>query len=202
MTIKILIADDHPSFRRVLGTVLSDTPDLEVIGEASNGQEAIEKIGELKPDVVLMDLRMPEINGVKATAAIREKFPEVKVIVLTLFDEADDLFNAVKAGAKGYLLKSVELDGLVASIRYIASGEVIVPPVMASRILNDFKSGSRRRSPVEAVTLTDREKQVLQLVAQGLKEPEVAAKVSITEADVRTDLRNALEKFQRKYQGK
>ena len=194
--IRLLMADDHASFRRVLGSVLSTEADLKIIGEASNGIEAVDKACELKPDVVIMDLRMPELNGVKATAAIKEKSPEVKILVLTLFDEADDLFNAMKSGAKGYLLKSAELDGLVAAIRQIALGNVIITPVLAARIISYFKTANRRKGFNELNTLTAQEKRVLELLAQGRSLSEIARDTSSNEDGVRADLKHALKKFQ------
>ena len=196
MTIKLLMADDHPSFRRVLGSVLSTELDLKIVGEASNGIEAIDKACELKPDVVIMDLRMPELDGVKATKAIREAAPEIKVLVLTLFDEADDLFNAMKAGANGYLLKSAELDGLVGAIREIAAGNVIITPVLAARILNYYKTANRRRGFAESNALTAGQKRGLELVAQGRSIAEIAQGLGVKENDIKVDLRRALEKFQ------
>ncbi len=202
MPVTVLIVDDHPSFRRVLRSVLVDVPDIEIAGEASNGKEAIEKARELKPDVAIMDLRMPEINGVKATAAIAESVPNTRILILTLFDEADDMFSAYKAGARGYLLKSAELDGLIAAIKTVAADRVIVTPTMASRLLLEFKPGKKQPGGADTLKLTHEEKQVLQLVAQGLRTDEIKTQLSASEDDIQSALRQVLGKLQAKYQGK
>jgi len=120
--IRIMVVDDHPIFRRGLISVLSDMPDFKIVGQATNGMEAIAKATELQPDVVVMDVRMPDCNGVEATAALQQVTPSTKVLMLTVSDENDDLFAAMEAGARGYLLKSAELDGLITAIKVVAAG--------------------------------------------------------------------------------
>jgi two-component system NarL family response regulator len=205
--IKILLVDDHPVFRRGLVYVLKDWPDLHVVGEAANGVEAISRATELQPDVVIMDLRMPGVNGAEATAALQQVVPQAKVLILTVSDESEDLFACMEAGARGYLLKSAELDGLVAAIRVVATGDVIITPGMATRLLNELKQGARRQSqapaPVATMSSDDssdalslREKQVMQLVVQGASNKEIAAKLFISETTVKAHLRTILEKLQ------
>ncbi len=194
--IKVLVVDDHPVFRQGLFSLLKDCPDFQVVGEAANGSEAISKASEHKPDVVVMDVRMPECNGVEATAALQESIPDSKVLVLTVSDRDDDLFAAMKAGARGYLLKDAELDSLITAIKVVASGDVIITPAMAARLINEVKQGNMHQNSDKMNGLSVRERQVMQLVVQGDSNKDIAAKLFISETTVKAHLRTILEKLQ------
>lgn len=202
MIIKILIVDNHLRFRQVLSSVLGGVSDIVIVGEASNGLEAVQKARELKPDVVLMDIRMPVMNGIEATAILKEEMPEVKVLILTLFGEDYDIFLAMKAGAQGYILKSADFDGIKTAIIGIAANNVIITPVKPSRLIPDSRRREKHRETEETGILSPREKQVLELVAKWATYQEIARKLSISEEEVKEDLRNILKKFQANFHRK
>ena len=196
--IRVLIADDQPLYRRGLEVVLHTEEDIEVVGEAEDGEEAITKAEELAPDVVLMDVRMPRVNGIEATQAIRDRVPTTKILMLTVSDEDSDLYEAIKAGASGYLLKEVSVEEVAASIRAVMQGESKITPSMASKLINEFSAMSKRaderqRLPVPA--LTARELEVLKLVAKGMSNREIADELFISENTVKNHVRNILEKL-------
>jgi DNA-binding NarL/FixJ family response regulator len=196
--IRVLIADDQPLYRRGLEVVLHTEEHIEVVGEAENGEEAIAKAEELAPDVVLMDVRMPRINGIEATQAIRDRVPTTKILMLTVSDEDSDLYEAIKAGASGYLLKEVSVEEVADSIRAVMQGESKITPSMASKLINEFSAMSKRaderqRLPVPA--LTARELEVLKLVAKGMSNREIADELFISENTVKNHVRNILEKL-------
>ncbi len=179
--IRILIADDHPVVRSGLESMLSKQPDFEVAGEADNGHEAVKLTDELRPDVVLMDLRMPEMDGVAATKEIRARRPEANVLVLTTYDSDADILRAVEAGATGYLLKDSPREELYEAVRAAASGRALLAPVVAQRLMSHIsKSGQR--------ALSRRELEVLDLVRRGLSNREVARSLHLSEATVKTHL--------------
>ena len=194
--IKVLVVDDHPIFRRGLISLLEYWPELQVVGEAANGIEAVAGIEGLQPDVVTMDVMMPEGNGVEATAALQQILPRARVLLLTVSEENENLFNAMKAGARGYLLKSADLDRLITAIREVAAGDVIITPKMASRLMNGFEPGSRHQVDKEPNEWSLRDKQVIQLVAQGSSIKEIGAELLVSETTVKAQLRTILEKFQ------
>lgn len=193
--IKVLVVDDHPVFRHGLISVLEKLPGFQVVGQASNGVKAVAEAKEYQPDVIVMDIRMPGGGGVESTAAIRQTLPQAKVLILTVSDKDDDLFAAIKAGAKGYLLKSAELDELVAAIKLVARDEAIVSPAMASRLLEEFQQSGGYKRDKEVGKLSPREREVLQLVAQGGSNKEIALKLFISETTVKAHLRSILEKL-------
>lgn len=192
---KILIVDDHAIFRQGLISVLKEYAEFEIVGQASNGVEAVAKASELQPDVIIMDICMPGGDGVEATTAIQQSLPQVNVLILTVSEEENDLFNAIKAGAKGYLLKSVSLQELIDSIRLVASGEAIIAPSMAVRLLIEFRQAEIDRANKELSELTEREKEVLQLITNGSSNKEIAARLYISETTVKAHLRSILEKL-------
>ncbi len=197
--IKCLLVDDQKLFREGLSTLLSVWDDIEVIGEAENGLDAIEKTAELKPDVILMDLRMPELGGVAATKRIVAEHPASRIIVLTTFDDDDSVFDALRAGAAGYLLKDVSSDKLVEAIRTTASGNSFLQPSVAAKVLAEFT-----RQPTAPATpsqqdlvepLSKRELEILQHLGQGASNKEIAAALFLTEGTVKNHITNVLGKM-------
>jgi DNA-binding NarL/FixJ family response regulator len=197
--LKVLIADDHALFRRALEMVLDKEADIEVIGEAQDGEQAVERATELMPDVVLMDVRMPRRTGIEATQRIKELLPHVKILVLTNSDEEADLYDSIKAGASGYLLKEISDEEVADSIRSVVQGHSRISPAMASKLLSEFQAMTKReddRQPLAPPRLTDRELQVLRLVAKGLANRDIAGQLFISENTVKNHIRNILEKLQ------
>ena len=178
--------------------VLEDEPDIEVVGEAGDGLDAVDRIVELVPDLVLMDVRMPGVSGIEATRRVRALVPSVKVAILTVSESDDDLFAAVRAGATGYLLKEVSIEELPEAVRAVARGHSLISPSMASRLLGEFNALSRRveEQRGNAPRLSDRELEVLRLVARGLSNKDIAAELVIAENTVKNHVRNILEKLQ------
>jgi len=197
--IKVLIVDDHTLFRRGIAAVLANEEGLEVVGEAADGLEAIEKAKEIAPDVILMDLNMPHCSGLEATQALQTEMPQVNVLVLTVSEMEADLFAAMRFGAKGYILKKAEPEELIYAILHIARGGVIVSPLMATKLLTEFKDliAGVEREPIENANadLSPREGEVLQLVAQGQTNKEIADSLFISENTVKTHLRSIMEKL-------
>ncbi len=189
--VRVLLADDHALFRRGLASLLADRDDIEVVGEAGSGQEAIDRAHELMPDVILMDVRMPGLGGLEATRRIKEEMPYVRIVILTVSEDDEDLFAALKNGAQGYLLKNIDPEDLIACIHQVQRGEAPLAPPMASKILKEFSAPATRPGPA----LTQRERQVLELVARGDANKEIARHLQISENTVKNHLRNILEKL-------
>jgi NarL family two-component system response regulator LiaR len=189
MRIRILIADDHSVVRQGLKMFLALDPELEVVGEASNGEEALRRAHELEPDVVLMDLLMPVMDGTAATAAIRRELPDTEVIALTSVLDDSAIYGAMRAGAIGYLLKDTEGDRLCQAIRAAAAGQVQLSPAVASRLMREVPP------PQNPDALTERETEVLQLLARGKSNKEIAAELVIGEKTVKTHVSNILGKL-------
>ncbi|MFE3460684.1 response regulator [Nocardiopsis aegyptia] len=186
--IRVLIADDHPVVRDGLrGTFTSET-DIEVVGEAANGHEVLDQVDRLGVDVVLMDLRMPGMSGVAATAALARRAPEVRVLVLTTFDSESDVLPAIEAGATGYLLKDALPDELLRGVRAVHRGESVLAPTAARLLMGQVRAPARR-------ALSDRELEVLRLVAEGASNRTAAARLFISEASIKTHLQHVYDKL-------
>ncbi len=193
--IRILIADDHPVFRFGLRVLLQGEPDMEVVGEATTGREAVDMARELQPDVVLMDLNMPELNGIEATRSIRSVNPDIAVLVITMFDD-DTVFVAMRAGARGYLLKGAEGEETLRAVRAVASGEAIFSPAIADRMIRYFAHAPVQPSQIAFPELTEREREVLTLIAQGLTNRAIADRLVLSEKTVRNHVSNIFAKLQ------
>ena len=195
-TVRVLIADDHPLFREGMRGRLDRVADIAVVGEAASGQEAVELAQKLEPDVILMDIKMPGLNGIEATREIQQASPQIGVLVLTMFEDDDSVFAAMRAGAKGYLLKDSGGEGVVHAIRAVASGEAVFGPGVAERIMGFF-AAPRAAAPQRAFPeLTEREEEVLSLVAQGKANREIARQLFVSLKTVRNHVSNILLKLQ------
>lgn len=196
--VRVLLADDHPAFRSGLRFMLSETPGIEVVGEAGSGAETVQLAGELQPDVVVMDLNMPGMNGIDATRHVVTDSPHVGVLVLTMLEDDDSVFQAMRAGARGYVLKGADQDEIERAVNAVARGEAIFGPNVARRIAAYFTappespSGSKTSFP----QLTDREREVLSLVADGNTNPEIAQRLFLSPKTVRNHVSNIFTKLQ------
>ncbi len=196
--VRVLIADDQPLFRRGLWVVLGTDDRIEVVAEAENGEEAIARAVELVPDVILMDVRMPRVNGIEAARVISQQVPTTKIIMLTVSDEEDDLYEAIKAGATGYLLKEISVEQVAEAIQAVVQGHSLITPSMASKLLTEFQKLSTRTegaAQLPSPTLTPRELEVLKLVAKGMSNREIGDQLFISENTVKNHIRNILEKL-------
>jgi DNA-binding NarL/FixJ family response regulator len=196
--IRVLIADDQAVYRRGLYVVLATEDDIEVVAEAEDGEEAATESEKAAPDVVLMDVRMPRVDGIEAARRIRDSRPSTKILMLTVSDEEEDLFEAIKAGANGYLLKDVSVEEVASAIRSVMQGDSRISPSMAAKLLNEFNTLARvaaEREQLPAPVLTVRELEVLKLVARGMSNKDVADELFISENTVKNHVRNILEKL-------
>ncbi len=222
--IRVLLVDDQPLFRRAIATLINEQPEFAVVGEAQNGLEAVELAHALSPDIVVMDAEMPVMDGIEATRLIRDQLPAIKVVMLTVSESEDYLFDAIRFGAHGYLLKDLRPDQLYDLLRAVMRNETPLSPAIAGRLLAEFRSrnpagmagtgaagigasgsgtllrGSIRTAPTASAepspALTRRELEILQLVADGFSNKEIGVKLSITEGTVKNHVHNALEKLQ------
>jgi DNA-binding NarL/FixJ family response regulator len=194
-TLRILIAEDHPLFRKGMISLLSSVPEFEVVGEAKTGEEAVEGAAQMQPDVILMDLQMPEVNGIEATRKILQESPNVRILVVTLFEDDDSVFMALRAGARGYVLKDADEEEMVLSIRAVGKGEAIFSPAIATRVLAYFAASPPGGAPPQAFpTLTERE--ILNLIAQGHPNPSIARQLSLSTKTVGNYVSNIFTKLQ------
>ncbi|HUH07291.1 MAG TPA: response regulator transcription factor [Egibacteraceae bacterium] len=196
--IRVIVADDHALFRRGLEMVLESESDIDVVAEANDGEHVVALAAEHMPDLVLMDVRMPGISGIEAAQAIKDAVPHIKILMLTISDEEEDLYDAIKAGASGYLLKEISIEEVADAIRSVHAGQSLISPSMASKLLTEFAAMARKdeqKQQMPAPRLTDREMEVLGLVAQGLNNRDIAKQLFISENTVKNHVRNILEKL-------
>jgi two-component system NarL family response regulator len=196
--IRVLIADDQALFRRGLHVVLGSEANIEVVAEVADGEAAVIRAQELMPDVVVIDVRMPRLNGIEAARRIHALLPNTRILMLTVSDDEDDLYEAIKAGASGYLLKEISVDEVAGAIRVVMQGHSLISPSMASKLLREFNALARQaagRAQLPTPVLTARELEVLKLVARGMSNREVAEKLYISENTVKNHVRNILEKL-------
>lgn len=195
MSIRVLLVDDHLLFREGLRTLLSVRPGIDVIGEAGDGEEAVQKAQSLRPDVILMDLRMPRTGGVEATRAISTEMPATRIIVLTTFEEDEEIFAAVRAGACGYLLKDVSSETIVDAILSAARGESVLQPSVAAKLMNEFVRISPTPPGRLIEPLTERELEVLRLLSEGQSNKEIGLSLNLAEGTVKNHMTNILGKL-------
>lgn len=192
---RIMIVDDHQLVRRGVANLISSQPDMEVVGEAQDGCEAIRMAQELHPDVVLMDIRMPECDGITATRVIKAHCPGIRVVVLTVSEEEDDLFEAIKSGAEGYLLKDMDPDRLFDALRDVARGEAPMSASMAAKLVEEFRRQASTERRAEASPLSDREREILGYVAHGLSNKDIASRLYLSVGTVKNHLHSIIEKL-------
>jgi DNA-binding NarL/FixJ family response regulator len=195
-TITIVLADDHALFRELLGRVLEMERNIRVIGEATNGLDAVNKVRQLKPDVVLMDINMPIIDGLAATRQITEELPQTAVIMLTMYKHNHQVLQAVKAGARGYLLKSAQAQEVLAAIRTVKAGGVLIEPTIAGTVVTEYRRLSQVAEPAQGLSvLTEREIEIIRYVAAGMNNREIANKLAYSEKTVKNYLSNIFSKL-------
>jgi DNA-binding NarL/FixJ family response regulator len=192
--VRVLIADDHPIFRDGLRALLATDPAIQLVGEAADGTDAQRKVDELQPDIVLMDLHMPDVDGVAATRKIVQAYPAVAIIVLTMFDDDDSVFAAMRAGARGYLLKGTKQADLIRAIHLVAAGGAMFGPAVAQRMI-EFFARPRHSAVLPFPQLTEREHEILDLLAQGQPNASIATRLSISDKTVRNHVSNIFAKL-------
>jgi DNA-binding NarL/FixJ family response regulator len=197
MTICVLVADDHPMYRGGIRAALSDVEDVEIVGEAVDGDQAVAVATTLQPDVVLMDLHMPGTNGIEATRQLLAESPAISVLVLTMFDDDESVFAAVRAGARGYLVKGAAQEQIVRAIRTVASGDVVFGAGIAERVITFFAASGRigARAGRQFPELTEREVQVLELIARGFNNAEIARRLVVSDKTVRNHVSSVFSKL-------
>lgn len=196
--IRLMIADDHKLFREGIKALLAVTNDIEIIGEAEDGGSVLQQARELEPDVILMDINMPGLNGIRATEQILEKQPQTRIIMLTMLEDDASIFHAMRAGARGYLLKGADPQEVLSVIRAVAEGQALFGPAIAARLMNYFKELSAKPAVSGAPfpELTEREMEVLRLISQGLNNQDIARKLFLSPKTVRNHITNIFSKLQ------
>jgi DNA-binding NarL/FixJ family response regulator len=194
--LRVLIADDHPLFRHGLFALLNASPDFEVVGEATSGEEVVTMAAQLQPDVILMDIHMPGGNGIEATRRILHTSPNIRILIITMFEDDASVFTAMRAGARGYVLKDAQKDDMLAAIRAVGRGEAIFSPTIATRLI-DFFAAPRPAVPPQAFPeLTEREREILDLIAKGHSNTEIATRLVLSPNTVRNYVSNVFSKLQ------
>ncbi len=194
--IRILVADDHPLFREGVRAMLHREADIQIVGEAMTGAEALTGAAELQPDVILMDLHMPDVNGIEATRTIMHTSPQTRILVLTMFEDDDSVFAALRAGARGYLLKGADKAEIVRAIQAVSRGEAIFGPTIAQRLMAFFAADLQSALPPPLPELTDREREILTLIAQGSSNTAIADQLVVSLKTVRNHVSNIFSKLQ------
>jgi DNA-binding NarL/FixJ family response regulator len=194
--VRVLIADDHPVFRNGLRALLASVPEMEVVGEATTGDEAVALAASAQPDVALMDLQMPGMGGIEATRRILDASPHIRVLVVTMFDDEDSVFAALRAGARGYMLKGASPREMLRAIAAVGDGEAIFSPAIAQRLLDFFAASRAAAPPLPFPELTEREREILTLVVQGRTNPQIATHLGLSLKTVRNHMSNIFNKLQ------
>ncbi|MFF0475382.1 response regulator [Streptomyces sp. NPDC004284] len=198
MPVRVVLADDQPLIRAGLVMVITDVPDVEVVGEAGNGAEAVQLVRDLHPDVVVMDIRMPGMDGIEATRMITKDVGAPHVVVLTTFDDDDNVYNALRAGASGFLVKDMALDDIIAAVRVVAAGDALIAPKVTRRLIEEFAHRPQRAAalpPKEIQGITGREREVLTLIGRGMSNAEIAEAMFISGATVKAYVTRLLAKL-------
>jgi DNA-binding NarL/FixJ family response regulator len=195
MTVRVVLTDDQPLVRAGLRVLIADNPDLDVVGEAGTGTEAVQLVRDLRPDVVVMDIRMPGMDGIEATRIITAEHPAARVIVLTTFDDDDYVYGALRAGASGFLVKDMALDDILTAIRVVAAGDALIAPSVTRRLIAHFAGPPQPPPPREIEGITEREREVLVMVGRGLSNAELAASLLISTATAKAHVARLLAKL-------
>ena len=194
--LRVLIADDHPLFRHGIHALLDAAPDFEVVGEATTGDEALTMAAALQPDVILMDVQMPGVNGIEATRRIVRESPHIRILIVTMFEDDASVFTAMRAGARGYVLKDAEKAEMLRAIRAVGSGEAIFSPAIATRLIDFFAAPKPAAAPDAFPDLTEREREILDLIAQGKSNADIAGQLVLSPNTVRNYVSNIFSKLQ------
>ncbi len=195
-TIRVLIVDDHTLFRRGIRALLASVPDIELVGEAAGGEEAVTIAAEVRPDVVLMDVKMPGTNGIVATRRILRGDPSARIVVLTMLEDDDSVFAALRAGARGYVVKGADESELLRVVRAVANGEALFGPEIVERLIGFFSKGEPGAGSPTFPELTDREREILSLIARGLSNAEIASRTFLSPKTVRNHISSIFDKLQ------
>jgi DNA-binding NarL/FixJ family response regulator len=194
--LRVVIADDHPVFREGLHTILQDCPEVEVVAAVDDGDGAVRAVEDLQPDVIVMDLRMPGVGGVEATSRLTARHPRTAVLVLTMSEDDDSVFAALRAGARGYLLKEADAADILRGVTAVSHGEAVFGPRIADKVIAFFAAATRARGPLPFPALTEREREILVLVAQGCDNTSIARRLVLSEKTVRNHVSACLQKLQ------